>query len=98
MNTMKIKEYMLTTNEQMSVADIAKELKITRAGTYGILKRGLGKVYKEMKKENDSGPFETAVSIAIGLGIDDYGYAELFKMFPPAIKKEIETDGKNLVR
>ena len=92
---MKVREFL---NEQMSVADIAKELDITRAGTYGILKRGMGKVYKEMMKANNTGPFETAVNIAIGLGIDDYGYAELFKMFPPTLKKEIEADGKKLMR
>ena len=82
----------------MNGAQIAKELGITRQAVSATLKRAMGKMYEAFKKENKTSPFETAVSIAVGLEVDDQEFAKFFKMFPPKIRASIEADSENLVR
>lgn len=83
--------------EEMSGAEIAKELGISRQAVSNTLKRGLKKLYMELKKENKTDPFETATSLAIGLNVDDSEYKKFFKLFPPDIRKEIEADASKLM-
>lgn len=78
--------------EQMSGADIASELKITRQAVSQALKRGLGKIFDELTKQNkDFDAFEVAIGIAQGLDVtDEKDYEKLFRLFPPATRKAIE--------
>jgi predicted transcriptional regulator len=78
--------------EQMTGAEIAKELKITRQAVSQTLKRGLGKIFTELKKQNkDADAFEVAVGMAHGLDIsDEKEYEKFFRLFPPAVRNEIE--------
>ena len=102
---MGITEYLIETDEseqifeEMSGAQIAKELGITRQAVSQTIKRALAKMYKALKKENKTSPFETAANIAIGLemGDDDADWKKFYKLFPPAIRKEIEDDAKSLM-
>jgi len=82
----------------MNGAEIAKKLGITRQAVSQTIKRGLSKMYDAFKKENKTGPFETAVSLAVGLEVGDEEYNKFFKLFNPAIRKEIEEDSKHLIR
>ena len=84
--------------EQMNGAEIAKELGISRQAVSQTIKRGLVKMYDALMKENSTGPFETAVNLAIGLNVDDEEYKKFFKLFPPKIRTSIEDDAKNLIR
>jgi len=100
---MGIKEYLKEESEYinprgMSGADIARELGISRQAVSQALKRAMGKMYEAYKKEMKTSPFETAVSIAIGLEVDDDDFNKFFKLFPPATRKEIEEDSKHLIR
>jgi hypothetical protein len=100
---MGFKEYIIdeggfVITDQMNGQEIANELGISRQSVSNTLKKGLVKVYKAMKMENNTGPFETAVSIAVGFGVDNQEYKKFFKLFPPAIRKEIEADGAKLIR
>ena len=85
--------------EEMSGAEIAKELGITRQAASQTIKRALAKVYKAMMKENKTSPFETVANIAIGFGMgeDEADWKKFFKLFPPKIRKEIEEDAKKLM-
>jgi len=85
--------------EEMSGAEIAAELGITRQAASQTIKRALAKMYKGMKKENGTSPFETAVNMAIGLemGDDPADWKKFFKLFPPNVRKEVEDDGKKLM-
>ena len=102
---MSIKKYFKETEddgqlfEEMSGAEIAKEMGITRQAVSNTLKRALEKMYKGMKKDGNTSPFETAANIAVGLSIGDSGedWKKFFNLFPPAIRKEIEEDGKKLM-
>lgn len=79
---------------EMSGADIAKELGITRQAVSNTLKRAMGKVFQEMKKQNkDMTPFEIAVSMAVGWEAANTTaeMKKFFKLFPPKVRKEIET-------
>jgi DNA-binding CsgD family transcriptional regulator len=101
-NKMSVRDYIEETErvditldmicEQMSGSEIAKEIGVSRQAVSNTLKRGLKKLYLTVKKENKTGPFETAVGIAIGLNVDDSEYKKFFKLFPPDIRKEIEAD------
>ena len=83
--------------EEMTGTEIAKELGISRQAVSNTLKRGLKKLYDALKKENKTGAFETAVNIAIGFNVVDSEYKKFFKLFPPAIRKEIEADAAKLM-
>jgi len=83
--------------EQMTGTEIGKELGMSRQSVSNTLKRGLKKIYLELKKENKTSPFETATSLAIGLNVDDSEYKKFFKLFPPDIRSEIEKDAAKLM-
>ena len=77
-----------------SGAEIAKELGVTRQAVSNSLKRAMKKAFDVMKKENkDSDAFEIAVMMATGWGAANTQaeYNAFFKLFPPAIRKQIET-------
>jgi predicted transcriptional regulator len=78
--------------EQMTGAEIATSLKISRQAVSQTLKRGLKKIFDELKKQNkDADAFEVAIGIAHGLDVmDEREYEKLFRLFPPATRKEIE--------
>lgn len=78
--------------EQMTGAEIARELNISRQAVSQALKRGLGKIFDELKKQNkDMDAFEVAIGIANGLDVvDEKEYEKFFRLFPPAVRKEIE--------
>lgn len=81
--------------EQMSGAEIARELNISRQAVGQTIKRAMGKVYKELKKQNkDLDAFEIAIGIADGFNVDDPDYTKFFRLFPPKVRKEIEEAGK----
>jgi hypothetical protein len=82
-----------TIMEEMSGAEIAKELGITRQAVSNTLKRAMKKMFMGMKKDNkDWNNFETAVAISIGLDLPEGDLKKFFKLFPPDIRKMIETD------
>ena len=83
--------------EEMTGTEIANELGISRQAVSNTLKRGLKKLYDTLKKENGTGAFETAVNIAIGFNVVDDEYKKFFKLFPPAVRKEIEADASKLM-
>ena len=80
----------------MTGAQIARELGITRQAVSNNLKRAMTKVYVEVNKtEKDWGPFEVAVAMSQMFGVEQDSPEELkkfFKLFPPKLRKEIETD------
>lgn len=79
--------------EQKTGAEIARELGISRQAVSNTLKRGLEKTFKTLKKENkDMDAFEVAIGMAEGLQVEDHN--KFFRLFPPAIRKEIEEAGK----
>lgn len=79
--------------EQKTGAQIAKELGITRAAVSNTLKRGMGKAFKEFQKMMpDMNAFEVAVAMSIGFGVDETELKKFFRLFPPDIRKKIETD------
>ena len=85
----------------MSGTEIAKKLGITRQAVSNTLKRSMAKAYQAMKKEDKTEPFETAVNMMIGLGInlnaDKMEIKKFFKLFPPDIRKAIEMDAKKVM-
>jgi len=79
--------------EQLSGAEIARELGISRQAVSNTLKRAMKKAYQEARKLEDWSPFEAAVALAQMFGqTNDLG--KFFKLFPPDIRKEIENDAK----
>jgi predicted ArsR family transcriptional regulator len=78
--------------EEMSGADIAKELGISRQAVSNTLKRAMKKAFIEAKKVEDWGAFETAVAMSVMFGQDKGDLDKFFKLFPPDIRKEIEDD------
>jgi hypothetical protein len=77
----------------MSGEEIAKELGVTRQAISNSLKRAMKKAFDVMKKENkDMDAFEIAVMMATGWNAanSQAEYNAFFKLFPPAIRKEIE--------
>jgi DNA-binding transcriptional regulator LsrR (DeoR family) len=96
---MALKDYMMKETERveekkiyegMTGAEIGKELGITRQAVSNTLKRAMKKVFIEMKKETGGSDFEVAVSLMIGLGVEDSDAKNFFKLFPPDIRKKIE--------
>ena len=87
--------------KQMSGAEIAKELGITRQGVSNTLKRAMKKMFQEFKKVDKTwGDFETAVAMAQGFNDivdDEVELKKFFKLFPPDIRKKIEADAKNFI-
>jgi len=83
-----------TKNIPKTGAEIAKELGITRQAVSNTLKRAMGKAFEVMKKENkDMDAFEVAAMMAMGWDAANT-VAEMkkfFTLFPPAVRKEIET-------
>lgn len=78
---------------EKSGADIAKELGITRQAVSNTLKRALKKVFTEMKKQNPEwDAFQIAVALAQGWETANTAaeMKKFFKLFPPAVRKEIE--------
>ena len=84
--------------ESMTGAEIAKELGITRQAVSNTLKRAMKKMFLAMKKENpDMSDFDVAVSLQVGLGVDDVDVKKFFKLFPPDVRKKIEASAKNMM-
>ena len=87
--------------EQKTGAEIGRELGITRMAVSNTLKRAMAKVFDETKKlDKNWNNFETAVALAQIIGVDQDSGEELkkfFKLFPPAIRKSIESDGAKLM-
>jgi len=84
--------------ESMTGAEIAKELGITRQAVSNTLKRAMKKMFIAMKKENpDMSDFDVAVSLQIGLGVDDVDVKKFFKLFPPDVRKKIEASAKSMM-
>ena len=88
--------------EQMSGAEIAAELGITRQAISNTLKRAMKKLFLETKKMDKSWDnFDCAISLAQMLGVAQDSGEEIkkfFKLFPPDIRKQIEADGAKLMR
>lgn len=81
--------------EQKTGAEIAKELGITRQAISNTLKRAIKKVYEEVGKLDATwGPFERAVVMSIIFKVDEVELTKFVRLFPPALRKEIETDAK----
>ena len=77
----------------MNGSEISKELGVTRQAISQMLKRSLGKIYKETKKlDKEMSPFETAVMAVYILQIDTNDIGSFFKLFPPDIRTEIKED------
>jgi len=94
----KIDESIGSLWESMTGAEIAKDLGITRQAVSNTLKRAMKKMFIAMKKENpDQSDFDVAVSLQIGLGVDDVDVKKFFKLFPPDIRKKIESSAKNMM-
>lgn len=97
---MSIREYLTTEAKEsdipleMSGADIAKELGISRQAVSNTLKRAMKKVYAEARKLEKWSPFEAAVALAVMFGQQDNELNKFFKLFPPDVRKEIEADAK----
>lgn len=95
---MSIKEYLKEETdemvfEEMTGAEIGRELGITRQAVSNTLKRALGKIYNELLKQHkDWTPLDAAVSIALYLDRGEEDMKKFFKLFPPKIRKEIEAD------
>ncbi len=84
--------------ESMTGAEIAKELGITRQAVSNTLKRAMKKMFIAMKKENPTmSDFDVAVSLQVGLGVDDVDVKKFFKLFPPDIRKKIEASAKEMM-
>ena len=84
--------------ESKTGAEIAKELGISRQAVSNTLKRAMKKMFIQMVKENpDQSEFDIAVSLQIGLGVDDVDVKKFFKLFPPDIRKKIEASAKKLM-
>jgi predicted transcriptional regulator len=82
--------------EQKTGAEIAAELGITRQAVSQALKRALKKVYIETGKlDKGWGPFEVATVMSQIFNVDDEDdLSKFIRLFPPDIRKEIETDAK----
>jgi hypothetical protein len=68
--------------------------RITRQAVSNTLKRAMDKVFAQMKKANpDLDAFEIAAALATGWGTANTvaEMSQFFKLFPPKIRKEIET-------
>jgi len=78
--------------KEMSGADIAKELGISRQAVSNTLKRAMKKAFIEAKKVEDWSAFETAVALSVMFGQDKGDLKKFFRLFPPDIRKEIEAD------
>lgn len=87
--------------EQMTGAEIGRELGITRMAVSNNLKRAMTKLFDETKKlDKNWNNFETAVALSQILGVNQDSSSEIkkfFKLFPPKIRKLIEDDAKGLM-
>jgi DNA-binding transcriptional regulator LsrR (DeoR family) len=95
---MSIKEYLMKEEKddiprEMTGAEIAKELGISRQAVSNTLKRAMKKVYIEAKKLENWSPFEAAVAISQMFG-QDADLNKFFRLFPPDVRKEIEKDAR----
>lgn len=95
----KIKEYLQEENqfehlfEEMTGAEIARELGVTRQNVSNTLKRAMKKIYKALLKDNkDWTPLDAAVSMSLYLERGEEDMKSFFKLFPPDVRKEIEAD------
>jgi len=81
--------------EQKTGAEIAKELGVTRNAVSQMLKRAIGKVYKEVRKLDKSfDAFEAVTAMSLMFNVDEEELSKFIRLFPPDIRKEIETDAK----
>uniref|UniRef100_A0A6M3JWI6 Putative sigma-70 region domain containing protein n=1 Tax=viral metagenome TaxID=1070528 RepID=A0A6M3JWI6_9ZZZZ len=80
--------------EQMSGTEIAKELGVTRQAVSNILKRALKKFFIEVSRlEPEYDAFEVATTMAMMFNAEGE-IDKFYKLFPPDIRKKIETDAK----
>jgi predicted transcriptional regulator len=93
---MSLREHLEDTSkklwEEMSGAEIAKDLGISRQAVSNTLKRAMKKAFIEAKKIEDWSAFETAVAMSVMFGQDETDLKKFFRLFPPDIRKEIEAD------
>jgi len=94
---MSIKKYLMKEEDdlprEMTGAEIAKELGISRQAVSNTLKRAMKKVYIEAKKLEKWSPFEAAVALSQMFG-QDADLNKFFRLFPPDVRKEITDDAK----
>lgn len=87
-------------SEQLTGAEIAKEMGITRQAVSNTLKRAMKKAFDEFQKiDKNWDAFEVAVAMAQGFGdlttgSDEVEMKKFFKLFPPDLRRKIESDAK----
>lgn len=85
-------------SEQLTGAEIAKEMGITRQAVSNTLKRAMKKMFNEFQKIDKSwDAFEVAVAMAQGFGDltnDEVEMKKFFRLFPPDLKRKIEKDAE----
>lgn len=79
----------------MSGEEIANILGIQRQAVSNTLKRAMGKLYRRMKRLNNTKPFETMVYMSLGLEVSEIEMKNFFRLFPPEIRKVIKEDAKD---
>ena len=96
---MSIRDYLMKEAKEgdipveMTGAEIAKELGISRQAVSNTLKRAMKKVFKEAMKLEKWSPFEAAVALSQMFG-QDADLNKFFRLFPPDVRKEIENDAR----
>ena len=76
----------------MSGAEIARELTITRQDVSQILKRGMGKVFKNLEKRpGDQDPFDIMVEMSLMLKVEQTPeeFSKFFRLYPENLKTRI---------
>ena len=93
---MSIRDHLMNEEDlprEMTGAEIAKELGISRQAVSNTLKRAMKKVYQEAMKLEKWSPFEAAVALSQMFG-QDADLNKFFRLFPPDVRKEIENDAR----
>lgn len=87
---------------RMNGEEIASHLQISRQAVSNSLKRGMEKLFIEMKKKNRfSNDFEIAIMVLESLGCFDGDVDSVkkdFNLFPPKIKEKIKLAGEQYKR
>lgn len=85
-------------SEQLTGAEIAKELGITRQAVSNTLKRAMKKMFDEFQKmDKNWDAFEVAVAMSQGFGDltnNEVEMKKFFKLFPPDLRRKIEKDAE----
>ena len=87
--------------ENLSGAEIAKNLGISRQAVSNTLKRAMAKMHKGFKKlDNTWNDFDAAVAMSQGFSdliSDEVELKKFFKLFPPDLRKKIEADARKSI-